>query len=157
MSNPVPMFGTQNTSDDDGQVIDSFFIETDAPPDLKDAQEPIVIPARPEIALPTRLMAGADVLTQTTSMYQLLPADPNRIDLHIEVYSFAASPGTKDFVYVADENGKISSMVNGASTGGFKVRAGKGACLDDHTGAIWIAPGPIVADNIEVSWRAVTR
>lgn len=157
MSNPVPMFGTQNLSDDDGPVIDSFFVETDAPPDLKDAQEPIVIPARPEVAVPTRLMAGADVLTQTTSAYQLLPADTNRVKLHIDIYSYATTPGQKDFVYVADENGKISSMVNGASSGGFKARFGKGVDLDDHTGAVWIAPGPIVADNIEVSWRAVTR
>lgn len=157
MSNPVPMFGTQNVNDDDGQVIDSFFIETDTPPPLKDAQEPIVLPEPPEIVLPTRMFAGTDVLTAASTPYMLMPADTNRVNLHLDIYSFATTPSAKDYVFIADENGKISSVMSGASSGAFKGRHNKGIDLDNHTGAVWIGPGPILGDNIEISWRTVTK
>src|SRR4051812_47902597 len=46
MSHPTEPFETQDKHDDDGAVIDSFFIEVDNAPDLKAAEEPIPVPEK---------------------------------------------------------------------------------------------------------------
>lgn len=155
MSSPFPIFGSQNLHDDDGPVIDSFLVETDAPPKLTDAIEPIPVPEKEHINRPTRIFSGTDTLTQLSAPYQLLPADPNRLHIRLDVYSFATTPGAKDYIIAGDESGKVAN--SNMTQGPFRIRHGKGYTIDDHTGALWITPGPILTDNIEVTWSTVTK
>lgn len=155
MSSPVPIFGSQNVHDDDGQVIDSFLIETDAPPDLSQAIEPIPVPVKEPIKRPTRILSGTEILTQTSTPFMLLPPDSNRLHIRLDVFSYATTPGQKDYAIAGDENGKVANA--NMTQGPFRIRHGKGYTIDDHTGALWITPGPIVADNIEVTWSVVTK
>src|ERR1700754_52282 len=94
MSEPFPIFGTQNLKDDDGSVIDSFLIETDAPPDLKLAQEPIPVIAAPSPPkYRTSVRAGFQILTASmTDPFMLYSADLNRLEAKIYVTSLNATP-----------------------------------------------------------------
>lgn len=142
-----------DTKDDDGQVIDSLFIETNTP------AAPVIeaiAPAPLEEPKPTtRIFGGSFNFEQTrladyTSPIQILPADANRKDLTIKSYSRAAAPTVTDFVFVADENGKMSANGTG------KLRPSSSDFdLSNHTGAVWIYPGAITAD-FEINWWATT-
>ncbi len=131
MSQPYEIFGSQDLKDDDGPVIDSLFIETDAPPNLKDATEPIPdnsdnIPPRKT----TRLLTGSQILGTDWAPHRLLPADANRQGINIKVYS-PTSVAT-DGVRFASENGSIY-------TAG-KILHGGSTTFDNHTGEIWVVP-----------------
>lgn len=157
MSSPVPMFGLQNLTDDDGTVIDSFFVETDTPPDLKDAIQPIVVPAISVPPVTTRLLTGYQVLT--TAMLdpiQLLPADANRLQFKMWVTSLAAVPSVEDYVLASDEKSKCNAG-SGSSGSAQRLRHGREWSLDVHTGAIWVLPNSIISFNIEVSWVSTTK
>lgn len=163
MSSPVPIFGTQNLHDDDGAVIDSFLIETDAPPPLTEATQPI--PPTPSIrpTILTKILGGTILfpVNATPQPYQLTSADENRQQLHFDVTSFAASPAAvTEYVIYSDDNGKISA---GSSSAAGVARNGKGIDLtggDDenacHTGPLWVIPNPAITGAIEVTWRSVT-
>jgi hypothetical protein len=160
MSSPYPPFGTQNLNDDDGPVLDSMFVETFAPPPLKDAIEPIPIPARVEPTRSTRLFAGVEILAGGGTPFRLLPADANRIEFNIGcVLTSMAAGGFNDYVLVADENGKVSTGQTNSSTGGsFRLRpAMYVVTFRGHTGEIWIAGGISIAAAMEVEWWAVTK
>jgi hypothetical protein len=158
MSSPVPMFGTQNLHDDDGQVIDSFLIETDSPPDIKQAIEPIEqLPEKINVPRYTRVMSGIVLFYGgETNPVSLVPFDDNRIKFHLDVTSAAPAPAFSDFILVADEPGKLSNPAATSTLVAFRVHNGKGVDLDDHTGPVWVLPGAGITGAIEVSWRAVT-
>jgi hypothetical protein len=154
VSSPFEIFGSQKPNDDDGQVIDSFFIETDTPPDLTQALETIPIPAKDPIEKPTRTLSGTEILTSAFTPYMLLAPDADRTTIAIGVYSYATTPGVKDYALMADENSKVSTT---SAQGSFRLRHNQVYSFSGHTGAIWITPGPILTDNIEITWRVVTK
>lgn len=129
MSSPVPIFGTQDLHDDDAAVIDSYLIETDAPPDMTAAEQPI--PPTPDkgITTTTRLISTELIWrTAFTEPQLLLPADSNRTQYHIRVISQSSS--TTDGI-------RIASNKNEARYGA-RVQAGQTTgAIDNHTGAIW--------------------
>lgn len=155
MSSPVPMFGTQNLKDDDGPVIDSFFIETDNPPNMETALEPVPAPPKENPPRPDRLLTGTFTVSQGgfTSPVMVLPADANRKSLTLAAMSAAATATFTDFVLISDENG-----IAGNPTGAFRLRPIQGAVfMDGYTGAIWAFPGASITATIELTWVAVTR
>lgn len=130
MSQPAEIFSTQNMHDDDGQVIDALFIETDAPPNLKDATQPIVIPVLAEPKKTTRFLTGDITIPATWTPVLLLPADANRQGVNIKVYS-PTSVAT-DGVRFSDEPGNIYSAG--------KILHGGSTTFDNHTGPIYYVP-----------------
>jgi hypothetical protein len=147
-------FESQNKTDDDGPVIDSYFIETDAPPNLRDALEPI--PANPTAnPIPTgRLLTGSISMdaARFTMPTMVLPADAKRKSITITTFSTAASPTAQvEYVLMSDENGSFGFSSR------FTLRHGKDPLvLDGYTGAVWVMPATTVTAAIEVSWVAVT-
>lgn len=127
MSHPYEVFGSQDVKDDDGQVIDSFFVETDSPPDVKGAIEPISIPALPEPKKTTRLLTGDITVSEAWTAVQLLPADANRKGINIKVYS-PTSVAT-DGVRFSDEPGNILQAG--------KILHGGSTTFDYHTGPLY--------------------
>jgi hypothetical protein len=129
MSSPMQMFESQNKSDDDGAVIDSLLIETDAPPNLKDATEPIVVRALESPKKITRIISK-DVYLDPAWVQPdlLLPADANRKSLNILVYSPTAV--LTDGVRFSDEPGNIR-------TSG-KIQHGDTIQFTDHTGPMYV-------------------
>lgn len=128
MSAPMEPFESQNKTDDDGAVIDSFFIETDAPPKLSDATEPILVKALQEPRKITRLISKDETISPSwLEPYLVLPADANRKSLNILVYSPTAV--ATDGVRFSDEPGNIR-------TGG-KILHGDTVPFTDHTGPVY--------------------
>jgi hypothetical protein len=133
MSYPYPIFGSQDLHDDDGAVIDSFLIETDAPPDLKQATQPIDPPAVKAPARITRIMTRDMTLDPSwTTPTMLFPADGKRKGLGLRVNSPTA---------VATDGVRIGSDLGEMNTAG---RIFHGQTLTDilstHTGAVWLLP-----------------
>lgn len=162
MSSPFPSteptFGplhVGNTADDDAAVTDSFLVETDAPPPVEEligpiAPEPLVKPWSP-----TRLITGNHTVDTNWTAVQILPADPNRLQLRIRGLSLATTPGLDDFILLAYDRGVVSMGVNSAA---YKLRSGVSLDLDEHTGEVWIAAQPgLVANRFEVNYLAVTE
>ncbi len=138
---------TGDTSDDDGAVIDSFFVETNNAPER--VADVAVVPtvARP---VPTnRLMTGSLTVSNTwTDATMLLPADQNRKHLEIRVNGTV----DVDFIRVSDESGKLNS-----DTGAGRVYANQAPfILDDYTGAVWVSAVGSTGSPV-VSWWGVTR
>ncbi len=128
MSAPMEPFESQNVTDDDGQVLDSLFIETDAPPPLVDAQEPIVVKGIQDAPKITRLFSIEQVLQPDWDVYQILPSDANRKNLTIYVYS--PTDVANDGVRFADERALAR---NGA-----KILHGNYIDLTEHTGPLYV-------------------
>lgn len=163
MSSPVPIFGTQNVNDDDGPVIDSFLIETDAPP--KPILEPIPVPPEITHTRETRLISGTVTLSVTSNSQLLLNGDKNRIAFRIYPYWTAAgtpAPTITDYINLGDDLGAVSNAaINGSTQGVVRLRpiATVGASpyeFNGHTGPIYISPAITLAQPIEVSWIAIT-
>ena len=155
MSSPFEPFGSQDLHDDDGPVIDSFLIETDAPPNPADAPEPITVVSLPAPPKPGRLLTGSyPFTTATTSPVQILPADAKRRSLILRAFSSAASPSAEvEKLFMADENGKCAS-----SSGSFVLRHNAvPMVLTDYTGAVWVLPGSGLTAAMELTWVAVTE
>jgi hypothetical protein len=161
MSHPFEIFGSQNLHDDDGDIIASYDIEVDAPPDIKEALQPI--PAEPEKSpvVCTRLITGTMTLDATiVEPFLLLAADAERQQFRMDVLSNAASPTNADYVLIADEKSKLQLPVDGSVLpGGLmkRVHTGKDFPLDVHTGALWVRPNPGITGTIEISWAATTK
>ncbi len=153
-----PVFGTENLHDDDGAVIDSFFIETDAPPTLKDATETIDATAAKEIKPQTKLISKIQLIDPAWSgPTQILPGDANRHGVGVRVWS----PTTiaTDGVRVASDGGEVFSA-------GIVLHSQTlpGDALSDHTGPIYViaaslgTTGPGVASApVYVTVWAVTE
>lgn len=127
MSQPYEIFGSENLKDDDAAVIDSFFIETDSPPNLKDVHSPIIVKVLEDPKVTTRLFSREINFDPTWSTTLVLPADNNRKSLYLRVQSPTAV--ATDGIRFSDENGNIL-------TGG-KVLHGFDAPFVSHTGAIY--------------------
>lgn len=154
MSSPFEPFGSQNLKDDDGPVIDSFLIETDAPPNPADAPQPITVVSLPTPPKPARILGGNQSYTTAfTSPVLVLPADAKRKSITLTVFSSAATPtAITEYLSIADETGKCGTSA------GWNLRHGAGpVTLIDYTGAIWaFAPSTLTA-AIELTWVSVTE
>lgn len=135
MSSPFPPFGSQDLHDDDGQVIDSFFVETDTPPDLKEAAQPVDAPAVQVPKRTTRIFPRDFLLdpanTATTTPVMLFPADASRKNLGIRVTSPTAV--ATDGIRVASDLGEVY--------GGARIFHGQdiaNGALTSHTGAVYV-------------------
>ena len=138
MSSPMLPFESQDKNDDDGQVIDSFLIETSAPPNLADALEPIVIPTPVEVPRTTRLFSKDILFDPSWNATLILPADHTRKSLNVYVYSPDAV--VTDGVRLCDEKG---SMLTTAG----KLLHGGTIDLHHHTGALYAIPVGAAADG----------
>lgn len=162
MSSPFPMFADQvprKDGDFDGNVIDSYDIETDAPP--TPIIEPIPVLARPPRLFPTRLFTGYQRFGQNSVVdgTMILPPDVRRVDLKIRVVSLNATPDIQQYVLIAGDKQNLS--LGAVNFGGsvFICRSGVILSMDSHTGAVWIAPNTpslLAAEGIEVSWAVTT-
>lgn len=159
MSSPVPPFGTADVNDDDGQVIDSFFVETDTPPPLAEAMEPIVVKGPPEEPKYTRLLGGTETIPAGGQPFRLLTADANRRELQLFAATPTADATATDYVNVADNVGSVSSaLATGSGMGCQRIRPWTVAWdYDAHTGEVWVAGSNGQTASIELSWRAVTQ
>lgn len=129
MSNPYPIFGSQDFKDDDGQVIDSLLIETDAPPDKREAIEPVQLPVLPEPKKTTRLLTSDTTLDPTWDPYMILPADPKRQSITVRVYSPTA---------VATDGVRFASEKSEVLTAGKILHGSDTSVFSNHTGALWV-------------------
>jgi hypothetical protein len=143
-----PVFGTQNLRDDDGAVIDSFLIETDAPPTLKDATQTIDAPDVEKIKPQTKLITKTQLIDPAWSgPTQLLPGDANRHGVGIRVWSPTL---------VATDGMRIASDIGEVNSAGIVLHSQTlpGDALSDHTGPVYALPaslsttGPGVASAI---------
>ena len=158
MSSPLetPEFGTLyvgDTRDDDGQVIDSLVQEVDSP------ATPVVQPIAPTPLVrtkrTTRLLSGTIIFDNLNianiGPIQILPADAKRLEWTIKGFSLVAAPTVTDFVFIADENGKLNTSSSG------RLRSGQHINMDDHTGALWVLPNAAITGLFEVTYWATTE
>lgn len=165
MSSPLPIFGTQNLHDDDGPVIDSLLVETDSPPNLKMATQPINVPAPIAITRPTRLLTGSLLMTSGSDPQLIINSDPNRVAFHIFAFwvNGGAGPGFNDYINLSDEQGPVSNAkVNISTMGIIRLRPPGilGASpyeFNGHTGPIYLSPANALSGPIELTWAAVTQ
>lgn len=129
LSHPMEPFESQNVHDDDGTVLDSLFVETDNPPPIKDAQQPIIVRVLPDTAPTTRMISGDQTLDPTWNEPTfILAADAHRKSLNVYVYS--PSGVSTDGVRIVDERGSVLSKAG-------KLLHNCNINLDGHTGAVW--------------------
>lgn len=152
MSNPVPMFGTQDLKDNDGQVIDSFLIETDAPPDMTGAQQTIDKTPTTMVPVLTRLVPyGEQILTPTFDPVLIMPADVNRRHAYLKVVSPTAQAN----------DGVRFGPTGAEARKGPRLVQGDAPTIDDYTGAIWVYPesvtGATNSANVAVQYWAVSQ
>lgn len=138
MSQPFEPFGSQDKKDDDGQVIDSFFIETDAPPEYKDAIEPIIVRALDEPRKITRIFSGDITMAVDWDPVMIVPPDANRKALQIYVYSPTS---------VATDGARFSDDKGLIRTSG-KVLHNGTVPFDSHTGAVFAVPSGNAAGGL---------
>lgn len=161
MSDLAEIFSTQNLQDDDAAVIDSYLIETDAPPDLKDAVEPIPVPYMPPAPIKTKLITGTQVIDSSyVQPFRMLSQDTNRKSLQILVTGTNTAVTFNDFLILGTDQAVTSAGPQG-SQGLVRVRpqaafVPTNILLNEHNGAVWVIPGPAIANAIELSWIAVT-
>jgi len=142
--------------DDDGKVIDSFFIETDAP------AEPQIeaIKQRPLAASikPTRLLNDTVTLKVGDAPVMLLPADANRKSLTMLMTTPTGSATATDYVNIADNVGNVSlAQQSGVSSGVTRMRAwATDHTLVGHTGPVWVSGSFGQTLPLEVTLAVVT-
>jgi hypothetical protein len=137
MSQP-DLFSTQDLKDDDGQVIDSLFIETDSPPDLSTLNDPIIVKTLKDPAPFTRTMSEEFLIDPTwaSPTTRIVPADPMRKFIFIRVEGVLATDGVR----ISDDMGTVLK--------GARVLSGKDVRLDYHTGPLYVFPiGGAVTTN----------
>lgn len=156
MSDPYPIFGSQNLHDDDGAVIDSFFVAVDNPPDLRLGEQPITVPEVVEPVEPTRLITGYRLMTAGDRPLMVLPADARRVGLNLRAISTFATPTYNDSVFVADDQSKLGYIAGDASQARPLINT-HSLDLDNHTGAVFATPGPNVQGPILLMWTATTK
>lgn len=150
MSSPFEMFGSQDLKDDDGQVIDSLLIETDAPPDPAKGEMSFDKPAPTLPKIPTRLLTGYQNFTATTDPIMILPADPSRKSVTLTVFSAAAAPtASVEYLSISDESGKLNT------TSAMNLRHGKDPIALDHSGPIFAKGASTLTAVMELTWVAV--
>lgn len=144
-----------NPKDDDGQVLDSFTVEVDSPPEPTDMPvkggQTVSPHQRPKQT--NRIKSGYQKLNNTFGPVLLTPPDAQRLNLLILV-----TGATTDFVRISDDAGKMQEPAASQSGMSMLVPAG-GAIItiDDFTGPIWVSPADVSGSNsVTVSYIAVT-
>jgi hypothetical protein len=137
VSAPFEPFGSQDKNDDDAAVIDSFFIETDAPPDIKQAMEYEPQEALKPPPVITRLLTGDITVSPDWTATLLLPSDAKRKSITIRIYSPTAI--ATDGVRFSDERGNI--LTSG------KLLHNSDSVFTNHTGALWYIACGAAADG----------
>lgn len=138
---------TGNNEDDDGAVIDSFFIEVDNAPGL--VPQDLVKVAKEVWPKIERLNTATFSIAPTWAPVLAMPKDPNRMHLTIRVTGFTGT----DELWFADDGGKI-----GIVSTAFKLTGAQPSLtIDDFTGPLFIAPNPANGATITVSIMAVTK
>jgi hypothetical protein len=140
-----PVFGTENLKDDDGQIIDEFFIETDTPPPLKDATEPIDKTAAIDIPRITRIITKTQLVDPTWSTpIQLLPSDSKRHGVGIRVWS----PGL-----VATDGIRLSSDLGEVYSAGVILhgQVPPGDALSEHTGPLYATAANLTTTGVGIA------
>lgn len=136
MSEPTfaPRLNTGDPADDDGPVIDSLLIETDAPPEpLPDTSvDPQRSKERPRKT--GRLLAVTHTLLPGWDPVQVGWADPDRETFRLQLVTANAG----DFILFADDASKLSSDATCARLYGSAT--GTRIDLDNHTGPLWVKP-----------------
>lgn len=156
MSDLTVPFETQNVHDDDAAVIDSFFVETDTPPDLKPAAETVPSPA---VELPkktTRILTRSDLIDPTWGPTLLFPPDPNRKSMTVNVYSptSVATDGVRIFSDMGDQRSAGLVLHN---------QTPMSDMLGDHTGPVYVVgaalggPGTLASAAVWVFAWTVTE
>lgn len=148
------MFGSQDLTDDDPQVIDDLVSQTNAPADIKNAVVPVQQPPKSTPLNPTRIQANTNIFSGGALPQMLLSEDLNRNICRVRVYSSATTPGFNDYVIINDEKGKIS---NGTAGINIVARHNQLIDLDGHTGAVYATPGLGITASIEASAYGITH
>lgn len=154
MSAPVSGADTRpltlgDTRDDDGAVIDSFFVETDAPPAL--VIEPIDTAPLHKPKPATVLRTGTYELATGWTAIKLLVADPNRNTFRLRGYSLAAAPSATDYALVAFDPGLLTPQA------AFRLRHNTSLDLDEHTGDVYVLLNSAATGAYELTYAAVTK
>jgi hypothetical protein len=142
--------------DDDANVIDSFFIETDTPatPQLEAIdQTPLKAAVKP-----TRLLGDTRIINVGDQPFMLIPPDTNRKSLKMLMTTPSGSATATDYVNFADNVGNVSlALQNGTPSGVTRMRAwAVDHTLDGHTGAVWVSGSLNQTLPLEITWTAVT-
>lgn len=143
MSDLTHLFETQNVHDDDGQVIDSLFIEVDNPPDMKPATQPIYPSMKEERKRTTRILAFNQIFVPTMTSILMFPEDANRIGLTVQVYSLTAVAG--DGIQIASDPG----LLNGSPVL-YHANPRLTDAFMEHTGPLYIQGASVGATGIGV-------
>lgn len=143
-----------NVDDDDGRVIDSFFVERDNPPPTEPST-PAVLVTDPPRHRPdaTRTMTGNQTMVNTFAPFQLLPRDERRKSVTLLV-----TGATTDVLIWADDVTKLMSP-DGSITPpqAAIIPAGSGPyVIDGHNGPVCVGVLPGNAGAIRLSWHTVT-
>lgn len=154
MSSPMQPFESQNLKDDDGPVLDSLFIETDTPPDLKALQDPIIVKQLKDPPVITRIVSGELTIDPAKDWgpQQIIVSDARRKYLFMRVESPTAI--ATDGFRVSDDQGTVKKS-------GI-VLHGKTIQMDPHTGTVYVYPAStsqsgIASAPVSISWWAVTE
>jgi hypothetical protein len=139
--------------DDDGQIIDEMFVNTDAPAPMQ-ADTPAVTHVTPP-RRPTLLLSGFQVidLNNLNTPFQIAGADPDRIDTLVQLNGANAV----DSIRIADAENKLFYPA-AAGTSGLAGRlfVNKEWHPTLHTGAIWVI-GTDISAAVTVSYWMVTK
>lgn len=141
MSYPGPItpkpFETENLHDDDGDIIGSYDIEIEAPPNLADATQPIPSSKVKQPTTFTRVLTRSMTVQPGWTPVMLYPSDPNRKNMTIRVTSLGTdgtgtTPFATDGVRVAADLGDIlnAGIINNGQT--------VTDCFSDHNGPLYI-------------------
>jgi hypothetical protein len=160
VSNPMMPFESANKTDDDGQVIDSFFIETDTPPNILNALKELNSGLREALKAPritSRMLAGnmsfGIGLNYFAAPTMILPSDANRTSITLSVFSNAGTPGALvEYLSLADDGGKC------LTSAAMNLRHGRNdpVSLSGYTGPIFVQLSPAATAAMEITWLAVT-
>jgi hypothetical protein len=135
-----------NLTDDDGQVINSLVEDMAEPPAAKLLPVATTVPPVPVKPVMRLLTLTWNVLPGWPPSL-LLPADPDRTALRIDVNSATAT----DVIRIADDAGKVQSVGGSAL-----IYSGKDIPFNSaYTGPVWVY-APDAVGPVTVSVTAVT-
>jgi hypothetical protein len=156
---PKP-FETEDLKGNDNAIIESYDIEIDAPPNLKDATQPIPSTKVAQPVKYTRILTRSITIQPTWTPLPLFPSDPNRKNMTIRVASLG-SDGTGN-TPIATDGIRLTSDVGEITTAGIIVHGQTITdCFGDHNGPLYILATGTAANgaaqyNVRVDAWAVT-
>lgn len=151
---PVAATLAGDPNDDDGAVIDSFFIETDNPPEIPVQK---MVESKVEAPLPTsRFLAGSQTFSTSNTLtpLQIAGYDPDRVSIRIRCYSATAG----NHVRVAEERERLGIGLTTPASGLFsRCYSGQILELAGHTGPVFIHAPEVSTTELIVSWEIITK